>query len=368
MLVESPGTVNASVRLLYESEDRELWDRLVDSSLFPDVYYRPGYAKAHEAAGHGTVAALVVDVGVGRALLPVHLRPISELDPDASDGMTPYGYGGLLLADGLKELNASQARLLVDHIRSWGRNAGLISLLVRLHPMLKQAEWLDAAVDDTCRLHRSRLTVALRTCDWSEPMQCISTLGKGRRSDLGAARRELNVTWMSQRMKRDEDFRIFYDLYEARMGQMNAQSFYHFPKAYYSVLAEELKGQLDIAIAWLGQRPVGASLFMRDEQFGHYHLSATDELGRAHKASTLLINEAVNWARERGCEYLHLGGGADGEDGLFEFKKSFGGEIFQYSFMTLIPDPERYQSLLQQRLADSRLPPLRPDFFPQYRA
>jgi hypothetical protein len=361
------------VRLLQldEQGDRNLWESLIDSSSDPDVYYRPAYLQAYEAAGHGHAAALLVDTGQGRALIPLLFRPVSKLDNPsdiyALDGITAYGYGGLLLLDGLTELGESQARSLFEHICSWSRQAGLVSLLIRLHPMLKQEEWLQPAMGGVCTLRKSGQTMALRTSQWSEAAMSICTLAKGRRCDLRVARRTLQVTWASQRPSRDDDLQIFLDLYENRMDQVNASSFYHFSPAYYDVLSRGLNDRFDIAISWLEDKPVGASIFMADRKFAHYHLSATNELGRTNKAATFLINEAVNWARKRGCEYLHLGGGTKGEDGLFAFKKSFGGELFQYSFVTIIADMECYQNLVQERLANPHIVPLDMGFFPQYR-
>jgi hypothetical protein len=374
MRIELPQTSNTSVRFLEadKEDDHQVWDSLVDSSISPDVYYRAGYVQAYEAAGHGRAAALVVDVGGGRAFIPVLLRSLSELsfatDASAFDAITAYGYGGLLLLDGLKELSVSQARMLVDNLRSWSTESHLVSLLVRLHPLLRQTEWINGGVDDACSLHDFGPTIALQTCQWNESVNCVSTLGKGRRTDLSVARRNLEVTWMSQRANREEDLHTLFNLYQDRMDQIDAAVFYHFPPTYYSVLAERLKDRFDIAIAWLGGEAVGGAVFMADRRFAHYHLSATNELGRTNKAMTLLINEAVLWARRRGCEYLHLGGGSRGKESLFAFKKSFGGEVFRYSFMTLILDSERYSALLEQRLADSQLPPVHADFFPQYRA
>jgi hypothetical protein len=374
MRIDLPAISSASFQLLQigNEGDRRLWDQLVDAALFPDVYYRPGYLKAYEAAGYGRAAALIVDIGGGRVLIPVLLRSLSELsfagDSHALDAITAYGYGGLLLLDSLERLDAEQVRTLLNNIRLWSNEVGLVSLLMRLHPMLMQTEWLNASIDEACTVHQVGPTIALQTRHWNESTMCINTLGKGRRSDLSFARRHLRVTWASQRSNRDEDIHTFVQLYEDRMDQLRAIGFYHFPQAYYSMLAEGLNDQLDIAIAWLGKEPVGAAIFMADRRFAHYHLSSSNEVGRTNKATTLLINEAVAWARGRGCEYLHLGGGVSGEDNLFAFKKSFGGEIFEYAFLGIITDRTRYQALLQQRLAEPQSTPGRPNFFPQYRA
>ena len=72
------------------AEDRR-WDELVDASAAADVYYRPGYCRAYEAAGHGRAVAVVTD----GAMFPLLLRPL-PFGEEGFDAATPYGYGGVL--------------------------------------------------------------------------------------------------------------------------------------------------------------------------------------------------------------------------------------------------------------------------------
>ena len=47
---------------------------------------------------------------------------------------------------------------------------------------------------------------------------------------------------------------------------------------------------------------------------------------------------------------------------------SFGGEVYGYSFLSMICDPLRYSKLVERREAAPDLPTLRTNFFPKYRA
>ncbi|MBD0339249.1 MAG: hypothetical protein ICV67_08195, partial [Thermoleophilia bacterium] len=67
------------------------WDELVDAAPTPDVYFRPGYGRAYEAAGEGRL----VGVRTASALFPLLLRAL-PFGVDGFDAVTPYGYGGLL--------------------------------------------------------------------------------------------------------------------------------------------------------------------------------------------------------------------------------------------------------------------------------
>jgi hypothetical protein len=65
---------------------------------------------------------------------------------------------------------------------------------------------------------------------------------------------------------------------------------------------------------------------------------------------------------------LHLGGGKSGEDALFEYKKTYGGTLFQYSSVGFIADASRYAQLVRIRRAQTEMQELRPNYFPEYRA
>ena len=100
--------------------------------------------------------------------------------------------------------------------------------------------------------------------------------------------------------------------------------------------------------------------------FAHYHLSGANDVGRKLKAGTLLVHEGAMWAAGRACEVLHLGGGATGDDSLYAFKRSFGGEEHTYSLAAFVADADRYRALVARRAEDPEPP--RPGFFPAYRA
>ncbi|MBV9499263.1 MAG: GNAT family N-acetyltransferase [Acidobacteriaceae bacterium] len=366
------STREARLLLADDAADVRLWESLVDTASVPDVYYRPGYVMSYQAIGHGRAAAVLVETGDVRALLPLLLRPLNTLPCSPGepgyDAATPYGYGGVVLLDGVQRIAVEQARGLLDALRHWCRENQVISAHVRLHPVLRQEQWFAGELSEDCRLHLPARTTAINLECWNPEDACISTLSKGRRSDLSFAQRHLRLTWASDRSAQEHDLRTFYALYEQRMTELQAGEYYHFPFEYYQFLARGLGRKVDVALAWLCDKPVGGSLFMTDRILSHYHLSASNDLGRAHKATTLILNGAVERARQLGCQHLHLGGGVHGEDNLFAFKQSFGGDIYRYAFLALVCNRVRHGNLVQKRVNSPDLPPLRTNFFPEYRA
>jgi Acetyltransferase (GNAT) domain len=336
--------------------DDTRWDALVDASSVPDVYYRAGYCRAYEAAGHGRIVA----VATGGALFPLLLRPL-PFGEQGLDAATPYGYGGALAlgeAAAPGRVPASEVRRL----RDWCAANGVVSCLLRLHPLLGGSEQLSESDEELVEVHDHGPTTAVDPRRIDPETRRLAGMSKGRKADLTIARRELELVWGDD-LDGLEEFRRIYDATMARLG---AGEFYLFPPEYYRSLAGGLGERCTVALARGGGEVLGGAIFLAGGRFAHYHLSGTTDAGRELKAGTLLVHAGVEWAAARGCQLLHLGGGTSGADSLFAFKKSFGGETYTYSFATLIADRARYDSLVARRAEDPEPP--RPGFFPAYRA
>jgi serine/alanine adding enzyme len=332
--------------------DDPRWERLVDASPTPDVYYRPGYCASHEAAGHGRAVAVVTE----NTLFPLLLRPL-PFGEEGFDAATPYGYGGVLPT---KPTPVKSAAL--HHLRDWCVTNGVVSCLLRLHPLLGGSEQLSGSDDVGAEIREHGPTTAVDPRRIDDKTGRLEGLAKGRKADLTIARRELELVWGGGEAALEE----FRRVYDGTMERVGAGAFYVFPPDYYRALADGLGERLAVALAVRGDEVVGAALFLADRRFAHYHLSGTTETGREFKAGTLLVHAGGEWAAQRGCELLHLGGGTSGADSLFAFKKSFGGETYTYAFATLVADRERYDALVARRAEEDEPP--RSDFFPAYRA
>jgi GNAT acetyltransferase-like protein len=328
--------------------DDERWEATVDEAPTQDVYFRPGYCRPYEVAGHGSAVA----VRTGGALFPLLLRPL-PFGQDGFDAVTPYGYGGLLPLG-----ESGDLRTDLRQLGDWCVANGVVSCLLRLHPLLGVSEHLSDVDGVEIREHGPTTAVRLSRVEDGR----LAGMSKGRKGDLRIARRELEISWDAGGAALEE-FRAVYDETMSRIG---ASDYYLFPAEYYRAIAAGLGDRLGVALARRGDEVVGGSLFLADSRFAHYHLSGTSDAGRELKAGTLLVHEGAVWAAGRGCELLHLGGGTSGADSLFAFKRSFGGGDWMYSFATLIADEARYEELVALRGRESEPP--RPDFFPAYRA
>ena len=331
------------------------WDELVGAAPAPDVYYRPGYCAAYEAAGHGQVVAAATE----HVVWPLVLRPL-PFDTDGFDAATPYGYGGLL-PTGSDGVDATD----LDQLRAWCVANDVVSVLVRLHPLLGGPAQLAGLVGwEGLEVREHGPTTAVDPGQIDAETGRLAGMSKGRKADLTIARRELELSWGTDA----EALERFREIYDGTMERLGAGGFYLFPPEYYRALAAGLGKYLALALALREGEAVGGALFLADPAgpFAHYHLSGTTDAGRELKAGTLLVHAGAEWAASHGAERFHLGGGTSGADSLFAFKKSFGGEELAYGFATLVADAGRYETLVARRSEESEPP--RSGFFPAYRA
>src|SRR5262249_33942207 len=151
----------------------------------------------------------------------------------------------------------------------------------------------------------------------------------------------------------------FAQLYEETMRRADASQFYFFAPEYWPALERTELFHFD------AHRPGGviaSILCLGSPPWLHYHLGASSDEGRRVGAMTLLFLEAAKWAKGRGYERFHLGGGVGGaEDSLHEFKRRFDpGGLVDAAIGKAVHDEEAYA-----RLAGGR--PSLDGFFPAYR-
>jgi lipid II:glycine glycyltransferase (peptidoglycan interpeptide bridge formation enzyme) len=142
-----------------------------------------------------------------------------------------------------------------------------------------------------------------------------------------------------------DDLDAFVPLYEETMRRAGAADFYFFSRAYWEAL--ERTGMLARFDAVADGEVVASALCLASPPWLHYHLGAASEAGRKLGATTLVLYEAGMWAKERGYERFHLGGGVGGHrDSLHEFKRRFdpAGEC-EAAIGKLVHDADAYRAL-----------------------
>jgi GNAT acetyltransferase-like protein len=316
-----------------------------------DFYHLPGYvALAAEQEG-GAARALVVEDGHRGLFLPLIVRPI---EGGGSDATSPYGYPGPLIwgssdPDWIRE--AFHAG--VEHLRS----EGIVSLFVRLHPLLDEVPPVGVG-----RMLTHGETVSI---DLTQSLDEIwSQTRNNHRRDISKSER------MGYVARIDEDwqhFSAFIRLYRETMERLSAEERYLFDERYFIRLREALGPSAMLWVVAKDDAIAAAVLFVETSGIVQYHLAGSDQEHAWTRPTKLLIRTVTRWAKERGDLRLHLGGGVGGaDDSLMHFKAGFSDERHVFRTLRVVVDDPAYRRLVADR--DPALDPTDLDgFFPLYR-
>lgn len=321
-----------------------------------DFYHLPCYALLESLAVPGR--ALAYHDPEGGLLVPLIRRPVSG---GGADAVSPYGYAGPLssAAPGAADLTDVWARFVAA-----GREAGLVTSFLRLHPLLGAADppgVTDAAVEAVA----TGRTVSIDLTLDEESLR--RTLRENHRRDV----RKLLQRGFSVRHERRASLDDFGRLYRAAMRRHGAEERYLFGDDYLQRLAGCLGSALHYCSV-LG--PDGdtacAGLFTRVGDIVQYHLGATAEKWLQDSPSKLMFVAMRDRARAQGARVLHLGGGVGGrEDSLLRFKRGFGTDEHVYATVRVTHDAAAYRALNAGWLrANEHVEFPDPGFFPLYRS
>ena len=346
--------------------DRERWRGICQNLPNSDVYYLPEYALIYERNGDGVARCFVHKSDHGVVLYPFLLRPIDDSALPATigrgwyDTSTPYGYGGPLVVP--RDLPGStqlvQGFLAAFH--SYCAETKVVSEFARLHPLLTNQQYLPG--EDTV-LHHETVFLNLHRSEeklWTD-------VRKGHRSSIKKAERSHVKVEIEDSL---DSLRTFFDLYAETMRRQGASAWYFLSPSFFDDTLRLLSDHAFLFVARHEGAVVSAAIFMQYNNYAQYHFaaSATDSLHLC--ANHLLIWEAARWARGRGANYLHLGGGVSPHDALFTFKSGFSSLRANFYTYRKIHDPTCYERLVYEEssLRTRNGINLKEGFFPQYRA
>ncbi|MFL5935836.1 MAG: GNAT family N-acetyltransferase [Gaiellaceae bacterium] len=254
---------------------------------------------------------------------------------DPVDVITPYGYGGPAGRD---------VREFWRTYDGWCRANGVVTTFVRFHPLYANAREAPIHVEPLA----PTIAWRLEQDDLVAPMHL-----NHRRAVRKAQKAGVTVT-------AGEGVGDFVPLYEETMRRAGAAAFYFFGAAYWGALERAGVVRFD---AQLDGDVVASALCLASPPWLHYHLGASSDEGRRIGAMHLLFLEAATWARARGYERFHLGGGVGGrEDSLHEFKRRFDPEgLVDAAVGKAVHDEDAYARLTGGETGFD-------GFFPAYRA
>ena len=326
---------------------------------WPDVYFTPGYGRAEEVRTGAAWLSLIAEDGAWQMPL---LR--QDLGDGHWDAVSPYGYAGIHIApDLLPDRAAKYAQDAVEVLRQ----EGCVTVFLRHSPLFATSTLPCRRVDVTS--DHPVQAVALTTPD------AMWAAAEGR---MRTAVRKAEKSALTARVRPSEeaDFAVsantFRSLYEATMRRVDARASYSFNDGYYATLLAQLADALQLVeVTDASGLLVAAALIMEHGEVQHYHLSGSDPDAAKQGANNLLLWSAMLHGAGRGNRTFLLGGGLKGEDALYRFKRSFGGQRLAFEATGYVIDEDAYASRTADRARVLRVSTeslLESSFFPAYRS
>ncbi len=332
--------------------DDARWISVLDESAY-DFYSLPGYVDLCARDEGGEARALLVEHDGNCMVLPLIVRDISG--GRGVDATSPYGYPGILsVGGGDPAFLRASLKAGIDALRA----TGVVSVFVRLHPLLNP---LPPEGIGTVVLHGE--TVSIDLTQSSEALWA-DTRG-GHRREIERAVRLGCVARIDEAWAHVEEFKR---LYRETMTRRHAAPGFFFGDDYFERLRVTLGERLQLAVVESGGAVAAAGLFVETGGIVQYHLSGADGSFAKVQPTKLMIHFMRGWAKERGNQTMHLGGGVGSQnDSLFQFKAGFSSRRHAFRTMRIVVDEARYRRLVLDH--DPSLDPADlGGFFPLYRA
>ena len=338
--------------------------------LYYDVYHLPEYVYLESLRTKTIPEAILIEEGEKICFIPYLLRNIdhtykqNSLEEHVFDAVSPYGYPGFLFSSSALK-SPEFIKAAIDKFVSELRSKNVCSAFLRLHPILNDGldKIFPAAI---CQITGETVSVNLKLSS-EEIWQHTKS---GHRNKINRCkRREFKVEIVNLKDYLGE----FREIYKETMDRVGASAGYYFDEFYFSYLATELADNIHLAIVKSKDNEIGcAGIFTECNGIVQYHLGGTRNKYLKEAPSKLMFDYVRYWAKERGNEYLHLGGGLGGskDDNLFRFKAGFSKQRHIYLTVRLVTEEEKYLALTDLQAKKLNIAPdklLTSNFFPAYR-
>lgn len=302
-----------------------------------DIYYTPEYYSLYQSNGDGDACCLVYESEGDVVLYPFLRNPISvlgyHLDKEYYDIQGAYGYNGIVTSNN----NQSFINSFWESFDIWCQENSIVAEFSRFNPLLSNQRLASPKM----KTFYSRHTVALDLTDDDIWMHQINS--KNRNMIRKAEKEGVAII-------ESDDYETFRKLYNMTMSDLHAEEFYFFPSGYYEEYKKTFKGESQLYLAVYDGKVIAGSMFMYSDDYAHYHLSARNREYSRFAANNLILWYGIQKAKERGCKWLHFGGGTTGndDDSLLKFKRDFSKTIVEFWIGKRIHNESVYNDIIKQ--------------------
>lgn len=332
-----------------------------------DVYHLPAYLYLESRRTNAIPEAALIADGKRIFFLPYLLRQCSDVieqelpDEDLFDISSPYGYPGILISESAAS-SPDFLREALDQLVSAWRSKQICAAFLRLHPILN-SNLHQIYSPDICQITGETVGVDLNLS--------VEEIWKQTRSDH---RKDINrlkqAGFVAKIVPFEKHIDEFIAVYQETMERVKAKSLYYFSRDFFSGLLS-LEEKLQLAIVEADGQMACTCLITECCGIVQTYLGGTRQRFLAQAPDKLLFDYIRLWAKERGNQVVHLGGGVGGsKDGVYSFKAGFSKQRYPFLTLRLIIDPKNYEYLVDCRAKSLQIEGhtlLNQNFFPAYR-
>ncbi|WP_019503972.1 GNAT family N-acetyltransferase [Pleurocapsa sp. PCC 7319] len=346
--------------------DKPLWRETLQQ-IRHDVYHLPEYVALEAKRTNTSPQAIVITENDSIFFVPYLLRSCEDIVSSTNvqpvfDVISPYGYPGILLNEAAKH-NSDFPDLAFKEFKQVLKSQGVCSAFLRLHPILGE-NFANIFPQNTFQENGKTVSVNLTL----DEEKIWAKTRKGHQSTINKCiRLGLTARIVSFADYIDE----FISIYEETMDRVKAKGVYYFSRDYFQGLLK-LGDKLHLGIVESEGNIVCASLFFESCGIVQAHLGGTKTEFLKQSPFNLLLHHMRLWAKARGNQYLHIGGGVGGKkDNLYTFKSGFSKQRHEFLTLRSVIDNNNYNNLIEfraQSINKSVEDLKKSQFFPAYRA
>ena len=334
-----------------------------------DFYHLPEYVGLESIRTKTAPEAILIVDDEKIFFLPYLLRQCNEVieieltTPEVFDVVSPYGYPGILLNEAAANTPEFIEFAMNELIHVW-RAKQVCSAFLRLHPIINQGFKEIYKLDD-CQVNGETVSIDLRL----DEAEIWHQTRPEHRNKINRCKRDNFTARMVPFQQYIDEFIVSY---EETMERVGASKYYYFDQEYYLALSQALREKNNLCIVESNAQVICAGLFTECCGIVQYHLGGTRTKFLKQAPTKLMFDHVRFWAKERGNEVFHLGGGVGGaKDSLYHFKAGFSKQRHTFLTLRLITDQKKYLHLVSLRAKSLNTDVeklLNTDFFPAYRS
>ncbi len=332
-----------------------------------DIYHLPEYFVLEAERTRTTPEAILIISGENFLFAPYLLRQcddVSKVNSATYDVISPYGYPGILLSEAA-ENSLEFMEKAMQELKYILKAKGVCSAFFRLHPILNY-KLTEIFPPSTFTINGETVSIDLKLSE----SQIWNHTRSGHRSAINKCKRlGLKAKIVSFTEYIDE----FIDIYEETMLRVNAaKNYFSFNKKYFIEMQKILGEKVNLCVVELENQIICAGLYTEVCGIVQSTWGGTKNNFVKLSPGSLETDYARLWAKKRGNEFLHLGGGlGGGKDSLSTFKTGFSKQRHTFLTLRLITDQEKYRDLVELRAKTLNIQTeelLKSEFFPAYRS